>query len=637
MARRMDDQNRNLILATALSFLVILGWYLLFPPPDAPTAPQPAVTASQDAATPGTSGTVVPPAATAPTVGAPGATADVAAAAPAGTPAVPDAPRVLVATDRLVGSISLRGGRIDDLHLADYHVGLDPRSDTVRLLIPEGTPHAYFALFGWSPGPDLGAEQVPGPDTIWTAAPGAALSVGNDVVLTWENGQGQSFTRTISVDENYVFTVTDRVENTGATAVRMAPYGLIQRHGEPPDLKGFFVIHEGAVLEAGGVLEQLKYKKMRDLGAQQDWGQSAKVYDSDQSGWVGITDHYWMTSLIPPAGESFKAVVRYNQGNDIYQTISMLPTRELAPGAATEVSQRLFAGAKEWEVLRSYENAGVYRFVDSIDWGWYFFLTKPIFRALHFLHGLIGNMGWSIVILTFCIKALLFPLAYKSYVSMAKMKELQPQMEQIKERVGDDRAKLQSEMMALYKRERVNPAAGCLPILLQIPIFFSLYKVIFVTLELRHAAWIGWIRDLSAPDPSSLFNLWGLLPWAAPAHDTMLGLVFIGLMPLLLGISMWLQQKLNPAPADPTQAMIFAWMPWIFMFMLGKFASGLVLYWITNNTLTFLQQYTIMRSHGMKPDIFGNIRGSFRRKPPPETGVANKTAKPGNRPARPRK
>ncbi len=635
----MDDQNRNLILATALSFLVILGWYLLFPPPEAP-APQPAVTASQDATAAGGQaggGTAVPPAVARPGVDTPAIAPGSAGPAAAGTAALEDAPRIPVTTERLVGSISLRGGRIDDMHLADYHVGLDPRTETVRLLIPEGTPHAYYALFGWSTGPDLGADQVPGANTLWNAPDGAALSVGNDVVLTWDNGRGQTFTRRIAVDKDYVFTVTDRVENNGSATVRMAPYGVIARHGEPADLKGFFVIHEGAILEAGGVLEQLKYKKIRDLDPQPDWGQSAKVFDSDQNGWVGITDHYWMTALIPSAGEQFKAIVRYNEASDIYQTFSMLPTRELAPGAATEVTQRLFAGAKEWETLRAYEDAGVYRFVDSIDWGWFFFLTKPIFQALHFLHGLIGNMGWSIVILTFCLKALLFPLAYKSYVSMAKMKELQPQMELIKERVGDDRGKLQAEMMALYKKERVNPAAGCLPILMQIPIFFSLYKVIFVTLELRHAPWIGWIRDLSAPDPSSLFNLWGLLPWAAPVHGTMLALIFIGLMPLLLGISMFLQQRLNPAPADPTQAMIFAWMPWIFMFMLGRFASGLVLYWITNNTLTFLQQYAIMRSHGMKPDVFGNIRGSFRRKPPPEAAAANKPAKPGARPPRPRK
>ena len=274
----------------------------------------------------------------------------------------------------------------------------------------------------------------------------------------------------------------------------------------------------------------------------------------------------------------------------------------------------LFAGAKEWATIRDYQDEqGVFRFVDSIDWGWFFFLTKPIFRVLHEMHKLIGNMGLAIIGLTFVIKLILFPLAYKSYVSMSKMKALQPEMEKIKERAGDDRMKMQQEVMALYKREKVNPAAGCLPILLQIPIFFSLYKVIFVTIELRHAPFFGWIRDLSAPDPTSILNLFGLLPWAAPDHTSLLGILSIGVWPIVLGISMWLQQKLNPAPTDKTQAMIFNWMPWVFMFMLGSFASGLVIYWVANNTITFIQQYTIMRSQGVKPNVLGNMFGPLKK------------------------
>jgi YidC/Oxa1 family membrane protein insertase len=282
----------------------------------------------------------------------------------------------------------------------------------------------------------------------------------------------------------------------------------------------------------------------------------------------------------------------------------------VAAGASDSANTQFFAGAQEWEVIRGYQNVlGIDRFLDSIDWGWFFFLTKPIFAVLHWLNGLIGNMGWAIIGLTLIIKALLLPLAYKSYVSMAKMRELQPQMAKMKEDAGDDREKLQKGMMALYKENKVNPASGCLPILMQIPIFFSLYKVIFVTIELRHAPWLGWVNDLSAPDSSSLFNLFGLFPWDAPGPESFLSLVFIGIMPIVLGISMWLQQKLNPAPTDATQKMIFAWMPWVFMFMLGSFASGLVLYWIANNTITFIQQYAIMRSQGFKPDVFGNILG----------------------------
>ena len=297
----------------------------------------------------------------------------------------------------------------------------------------------------------------------------------------------------------------------------------------------------------------------------------------------------------------------------------------VAPGGSTEVTTRLFAGAKEWEAIRNYENdEGVTGFLDSIDWGWFFFLTKPIFWLLHNLNVIIGNMGWSIIALTFILKALVLPLAYKSYVSMAKMKELQPEMEALKEKAGDDKQAMQQGMMKLYKDNKVNPAAGCMPILLQIPIFFSLYKVIFVTIELRHASWVGWIKDLSAPDTSSIINLFGLLPWGAPEPGSIVALVAIGVMPIVLGVSMWMQQKLNPAPTDPTQKMIFAWMPWVFMFMLGSFASGLVLYWITNNVITFLQQYTIMRSHGAKPDVFGNILSSFKKSTDDTTKSKNK-------------
>jgi YidC/Oxa1 family membrane protein insertase len=307
----------------------------------------------------------------------------------------------------------------------------------------------------------------------------------------------------------------------------------------------------------------------------------------------------------------------------------------VAPGATVTTATRLFAGAKEWEAIRSYQNeAAIPGFLDSIDWGWFFFLTKPIFAVLHWLNAQIGNMGLAIIALTFVLKLLVLPLSYKSYVSMARMKELQPEMEAIKERAGEDRQRMQKEMMQLYKDRKVNPAAGCLPILIQIPIFFSLYKVIFVTIELRHAPFFGWLNDLSAPDSSSLFNLFGLLPWAAPAPGTILALIFIGILPILLGITMWLQQKLNPTPTDPTQAAIFAWMPWVFMFMLGGFSSGLVVYWITNNIITFVQQYGIMRSHGHTPDIFGNIRSSFR-KAPAATAAANANAKPKGTPPKP--
>jgi len=594
----MDDQNKNLILATALSFLVILAWFFFFPPPEPVAPPQPAAVTASDAPA------AVPPA----------ATGTAAGAAPTAE-AAPEALRIAIDTPRIEGSITLLGGRIDDLKLKDYPVTLDPKSDLVRLLTPVGQTGSYYALYGWAPGGDLGFEDVPGPNTEWTVADGTTLSLDAPVTLRWDNGKGLIFSRTLSIDENYMFTVTQAVENTGATDVSVAPYGIVARHGMPADLQNFFVLHEGVVGRVDGKLTEIKYKDLVKLPVVDREGAQAEVSEAAVDGWIGFTDKYWMTSLVPEQGKPFTAVTKYVAATDVFQVETRQPVITVAAGTTASSTSRLFAGAKEWETIRAYQNeGGIAGFVDSIDWGWFYFLTKPIFMVLHWLHGLIGNMGLAIIGLTFVLKLIVLPLAYKSYVSMARMKELQPELEALKERAGDDKQRLQKEMMQLYKDKKVNPAAGCLPVLIQIPIFFSLYKVIFVTIELRHAPFFGWLRDLSAPDPSSLFNLFGLLPWAAPAHGTILALIFIGVLPILLGITMWLQQKLNPAPTDPSQAMIFAWMPWVFMFMLGGFASGLVVYWITNNTITFAQQYLIMRSHGHKPDIFGNIKSGMSRK-----------------------
>ncbi|MGR3508070.1 MAG: membrane protein insertase YidC [Sulfitobacter sp.] len=595
----MDDQNKNLIFATVLSFIVILGWFVLFPPPETDTIAEPPVATTAQSPAPD----VVAPSGTA-------APATSAEPAETQTAALDQAPRVPVETARLSGSISLLGGRIDDLILKDYRTTIEKAAPNVTLLAPAGTDDAYYALYGWAAGSGIAPEQVPGPNTLWTLAQGERLSVGSPVTLTWDNNAGQLYTRTISVDENFMFKIDQSVTNTADTSISLAPYGIIARHGVPSDAQNFFILHEGMVAMNNGELIETKWDKIPDLEAVN--GVPSERIEGVTNGWIGFTGHYFMTNLIPDPAQPTRLTVKFLPKTDIYQTEAVLPTQTVATGETATVSTQLFAGAKEWETLREYEAKGVYKFIDSIDWGWFFFLTKPIFWVLHHLNILIGNMGIAIIGLTLLIKALLFPLAYKSYVSMAKMKELQPQMEQLKKDAGDDRQKLQRNMMELYKREKVNPAAGCLPILMQIPIFFSLYKVIFVTLELRHAPFFGPFQDLSAPDPTSLYNLYGLLPWAAPEPGTVLALVFIGILPLLLGISMFLQQKLNPAPADPTQQMIFAWMPWVFMFMLGGFASGLVVYWIANNTITFTQQYLIMRSQGYKPDVLGNIKGGLR-------------------------
>ena len=608
----MDDQNKNLILATALSFVVILVWFVLFPPPE-PDTPLDG------------------------TVQTEGVTND-AATVPAANPATPqtgalpqqseqatsvaDAPRIAIETPRLSGSISLLGGRIDDLKLKDYRTTLDDDAEIVTMLSPQGTTDAYYALQGWAAGTGIDPNAVPGPDTQWSVARGNELTVSTPIELTWDNGAGQVFGRTISVDENYMFSLTQTVTNNAAAPVALAPYGMIVQHTLPDDLENFFILHEGAVAIANEELSETDWDEIAEADVNPKWGRQAIVTEDVTSGWIGFTDHFWQAILIPENDAPYDQALTYDARAETYRAVTRLQTQTVAAGASTTVSTQLFAGAKEWAVLREYEDKGTAKFIDSIDWGWFFFLTKPIFWLLHELNKLIGNMGWAIIGLTLIIKAILFPLAYKSYVSMAKMKELQPEMEALKKSAGDDRQKMQQGMMELYKKNKVNPAAGCMPILLQIPIFFSLYKVIFVTIELRHAPFFGPFQDLSAPDPTSILNLWGLLPWSGPEAGTIMALIFIGILPLLLGISMWLQQKLNPAPTDPTQQMIFAWMPWVFMFMLGSFASGLVVYWIANNTITFTQQYLIMRSQGYTPDLLGNIKGSFKRKAKDEAAPA---------------
>jgi len=611
----MDDQNKNLILATALSFLVILTWFILFPPEDPSLQPG----ADGQTATLDAGGSLTPPAATTGT----------GTAAAIETPTeVIDAPRVTVDTPHLIGSISLQGGRIDDLELVEYRETLDEGAERVHLFNPVGTTRpdartgqlqsvAYYTLYGWAGPADV---AVPNENTIWSIETGETLTPETPITLIWDNDAGLIFRREISVDVDYMFTINQSVENTTGASVSLAPYGIVARHGEP-QVEGFFISHEGVVRMVDGEREPIKYDDMPDFAGGIDTVQVRN------SGWVGFVDKFWMATLIPDQGTPFTASARYIAATNIYRTEVGFPELTVEPGGTAEASSQLFAGAKEWETIRNYQNEdGIDRFLDSIDWGWFFFLTKPIFWLLHNINAVVGNMGWSIIGLTLVIKSLLLPLAWKSAVSMAKMKELQPEMEKLKESAGEDRQKMQQGMMKLYKDNKVNPASGCVPILLQIPIFFSLYKVIFVTLELRHAPWIGWIKDLSAPDPSSIFNLFGLLPWGGGNDLGILSIFALGILPIILGISMWLQQKLNPSPTDPTQKMIFAWMPWVFMFMLGSFASGLVLYWIANNIITFTQQYLIMRKNGHKPDVFGNIAESFKRQPKAE--AANSDEKP---------
>ncbi len=597
----MEDQNKNLILAVVLSAIVMIVWIAFFSPPPPvvdPNAPSELTTVDGQAVVPGV---------------AAGEEAAVVSPTTEAT-ATAQAARITIDTNRVIGSISTVGGRIDHLELRDYRETLDEDSPIVTLLKSSEDAQPYYALYGWAAGSGLTAETVPGQNTIWQQVGDNDLTPDTPITLSWDNGAGVVFNRTIAIDDEYMFSVTQTVQNNTATDIRAQPYGAILQKGQP-DTVDIFILHEGLIRQNDDTLNEIDYDGMIDMDFVDTEGANADIVDVEENGWIGFTGKEWMTALIPAPGQKFTSVARYSEKRNLFQAQTRLPTMTIPAGQTVAVTTQLFAGAKKWETIRDYESAGIHNFLDAIDWGFLSFLTKPMFWLLYTINGFVGNMGWSILVLTLLIKAVLLPLAYKSYVSMAKMKALQPQMEEIKERAGDDKQKMQKDVMQLYKTEKVNPASGCLPILLQIPIFFSLYKVIFVTIELRHAAWFGWIQDLSAPDPSSILNLFGLLPYAIPDLG-FLNLLSLGILPILLGISMWMQQKLNPAPTEPTQAMVMAWMPWVFMFMLGQFASGLVVYWIANNTITFTQQYLIMRSQGVKPDVLGNITSSFKRKKP---------------------
>jgi YidC/Oxa1 family membrane protein insertase len=561
-----------------LSVGILIGFQFLFakfhPPAPTPTPSQ----------------TAAPAAVATPQGGAPNANVPSTAANKPGSAvlsqeaALAHQPRVQIDTPRLHGSIALTGGRIDDLKLATYHDTIDPRSPEVQLLFPTGTGDPYFAQFGWvAANQDSGAPpKIPGSDTAWTAG-GGPLTPNSPITLTWDNGAGLVFTRTISVDTNYMFTVHDAVKNTGSAAVSLSPYGLISRTGTP-QVAGYYILFEGMIGHLDGSLREVKYASLKS--------DQPENYSST-GGWLGFTDKYWLTALIPPS-KALKARFTHTLegGVDRYQTDFTGTAITVPAGGMAASETRFFAGAKEVGLLDSYAAAGIPHFDLAIDFGWFYFLTKPIFLTLQFFNGIIGNFGLSILLLTFIIKLLFFPLANKSYSAMSKMKLLQPEMQKIRERFPEDKARQQQETMAMYKRVGANPLAGCLPIVIQIPVFFSLYKVLFVTIEMRHAPFFGWIHDLSAPDPTSFANLFGLIPFTPPQF------LLIGAWPLMMGVTMYLQQKLNPQPMDPVQAKMFMALPVVFTYMLSAFPAGLVIYWAWNNLLSIAQQWAIMRRAG---------------------------------------
>jgi len=629
----MMTDNRNTILAVILSGLVLIAWQYFYNVPQmerqraqtkvqSELAKKSAAQTSPQGATPSAppqAGTPAAPSAQGPGTATPQAAGPVLSR----EAAIAATPRVKIETPRVTGSISLRGARIDDLALVQFRDTVDPTSPAIVLFSPSDTASPYYAEFGWVPTAGS-TVRLPDQTTVWEQEGSNQLSPGAPVTLKYDNGDGLTFRRTISIDDRYLFTIKDEVSNVGNAAVTLFPYGLISRHGTP-QVSGYYILHEGLIGYLGDQgLQEKSYKAVAEAPLLSN-GSHGFEYPATNA-WLGITDKYWAAALLPATNAPLKARYGSNLKGTIqtYQTDYLQEAQTVPIGGSGGVTTRLFAGAKEASVvginfpiggLGGYnQQLGLNHFDLLIDWGWFYFITKPMFLALDFFYRLFGNFGTAILLVTVLVKLLFFPLANKSYASMAKMKSVQPQLQALKERYPDDRVKQQQEMMEIYKKEKINPIAGCLPVALQIPVFFSLYKVLFVTIEMRHAPFFGWIKDLSAPDPTNLFTLFGLLhfdPTQLPVFGHYLAL---GIWPIIMGITMFFQMKLNPTPPDPTQQLIFTWMPLIFTFMLAGFPAGLVIYWAWNNTLSVLQQSFIMRRNGVKVELFDNLRATFASK-----------------------
>ena len=555
------ENQKNLFLAIIISMAIIFGFQLLVPQPE--RAPVTEDTNTQDSVS-----------------------LDIQSATSAilldRDQVLEETVRVTFDNSKIKGSINLEGGIIDDFVLEEYRETLDPTSDFITYLNPLGSQDAYYLDTGWV-SPDS-AIELPNNKSVWKADK-SSIGMNDPVKLTWQNSQNITFEKIITLDEHYLFSVDQRVINNSGKSFDLYPFGLSKRQGIP-EMENFFILHEGPLSITDSVLKEYDYDDLKD---------KKKIKLNSVGGWIGMTDKYWQTAIISDQNEPIQQTYSYSyvENTDNFQT-DLVGTK-IVVGEGDNISHnlKLFAGPKIVSVIDQYmDEYGVQEFDRSVDFGWFYFLTKPIFHVLEFIFGYVGNFGWAIIIFTLLMRICFFPLAQQSFKSMAKMKKLGPELQRLKEQYGDDRAGMQKEMMALYKREKANPIAGCLPILLQIPVFFALYKVLFVTIEMRHAPFIGWISDLSAPDPLGLLTLFGFVDWNVPG---ILQLFNIGIWPILMGISMFLQQKLNPAPVDKMQAKIFMFLPIVFTFVLGGFAAGLVIYWTTNNVLSMAQQYVIQR------------------------------------------
>ncbi|MDS7596053.1 membrane protein insertase YidC [Agrobacterium tumefaciens] len=594
------EKNRNYFIAIALSVVIVLAWQFLYMNPrieeqrraeEARQAQQ--QTTQQQAGTPAAQGGAVQGS-------LPGSAAQPAATATR-EESLAKNQRVAIDTNAIQGSINLTGARFDDIRLKEYHETVDDSSPIITLFSPSDSKDGYFAELGYIAGNAIGS--VPGPATVWALSSGDKLTETTPVTLTYTNDKGVVFSRTVSIDEHYMISIADKVQNPGQEAVSFATYGRVTRNNKPAT-PSVFVIHEGFLGVSGtdGSLTEENYKDVEEAPV---------TVPKATGGWLGITDKYWAAAIVPPQTTPFETrYSHFTDGQPRYQADFKGDSITVEPGQSIDLKSLVFAGAKEVPLVDRYESQyAIPKFDLLIDWGWFYFITKPMFKLMDFFFRYFGNFGVAILLTTIVVKLLFFPLASKQYASMANMKRVQPKMEELKAKHGDDRMAMQQAMMQLYKEEKINPVAGCWPMLLQIPVFFALYKVIYVTIEMRHAPFFGWIHDLSAPDPTSLFNLFGLLPYDVP-HFLM-----IGVWPIIMGITMFIQMRMNPTPPDPTQAMIFTWMPLVFTFMLASFPAGLVIYWAWNNTLSVTQQALIMKRHGAKIELFDNLKGLFKRKP----------------------
>jgi YidC/Oxa1 family membrane protein insertase len=595
-----SEDSRNIILAIVLSVAVLIGWQYFFAAPQlqkerqAQTQAQAQKPSPANPAAPSVgAGALAPPGAT-PAEAGPKTRAEAIAANP----------RLAIDSASLGGSIDLTGGLLDDIVLKAYRETIDPHSPNITLFSPQGGPRPYWAETGFVT--DAPGVKTPNRQTLWSAD-SIRLSADKPVTLTWDNGAGLKFKRVVALDEKYMFTIKDSVENDGAEPVSLRPYALILRRGKP-DVAGYAVLHEGFVgVIGGGSVQEVTYANIEKATGKVD------AY-TGEGGWLGFTDKYWASAIIPEQNEPIEA--RFSASGaaqpEDYQSDFLGPALTVAPGASGEAVARVFAGAKEVSTIDAYGSSlGIKKFDLMIDWGWFYFITKPLFLLIDAIYRYVGNFGVAILIVTVLVKLAFFPLANQSYRSMAKMKKIQPQIAALKDLYPDDKAKQQQAQMELFKKEGVNPVAGCLPMVVQIPVFFALYKVIFITIEMRHAPFYGWIKDLSAPDPTNLFTLFGLVPWDPTVLPGIGHFLVLGIWPLIMGLSMFLQMKMNPEPADPVQKTMFAWMPVIFTFMLGSFPVGLVIYWTWNNTLTIIQQGYIMASAGVKVELWGNLKKLF--------------------------